>query len=86
MRVSTTKMSSRGQIVIPEDIRSSLGLEEGSQFIVIGENDSVILKSISPPPMSQFKNLMLKAQVAAKKAKMRKKDLQEAIRKIRTKK
>lgn len=46
---STTKMSSRGQVVIPEEIRENLHLKEGDQFVVIGKGDTVILKSITPP-------------------------------------
>lgn len=40
--VSTTKLSSRGQVVIPEEIRKRLGLEPGTQFIVLAEDDTVI--------------------------------------------
>jgi AbrB family looped-hinge helix DNA binding protein len=32
--ISTTKMSSKGQIVIPEAIRKELGLKSGAQFVV----------------------------------------------------
>lgn len=42
--VSTAKMSSNGEVVIPEDIRQRLGLKTGSQFVVVGEKDVVILK------------------------------------------
>ena len=45
--IATTKMTSKGQIVIPEEICSRLGLEAGSRFVVLGEDDVVILKSIS---------------------------------------
>ena len=34
--IATTKMSSRGQIVIPESIRKQLGLVPGAQFGVEG--------------------------------------------------
>lgn len=47
--VSTTKMSSKGQVVIPENIRKTLNLKAGAQFVVVGDKDVVILKSISPP-------------------------------------
>jgi len=43
MAISTTKMSSKGQVVIPEKIRIALGLKEGAQFVVVGQGDSVIL-------------------------------------------
>ena len=49
--VSTTKMSSKGQVVIPENIRKRLNLKAGAQFVVLGEKDVVILKNISPPSM-----------------------------------
>ena len=39
--LATTRMSSKGQIVIPEEIRKSLGLNEGNQFIVLGEKDKI---------------------------------------------
>ena len=44
---ATTRLSSKGQVVIPEEIRNNLGLSEGDQFVVIGEGDSVILKTIT---------------------------------------
>ena len=45
--ISTTKMSFKDQVVIPEAIRKKLGLKSGDQFIVTGNKDVVILKSIS---------------------------------------
>ena len=47
--LATTKMSSKGQIVIPEIIRKRLGLKAGVQFVVVGSEDVVILKAIKSP-------------------------------------
>jgi AbrB family looped-hinge helix DNA binding protein len=80
---STTKMSSKGQVVIPEDIRNSLHLKEGAQFVVIGKGDSVILKSITPPSMDEFEDLLAEARQYAKKAKLKKSDVKAAIAKAR---
>ena len=41
-----TKISTKGQVVIPLSIRSELGLEIGSPMIVAKMNDFVILKKI----------------------------------------
>jgi len=41
--VATTKLSSKGQVVIPENIRKKLKLEVGAQFVVLGDKDVVIL-------------------------------------------
>jgi AbrB family looped-hinge helix DNA binding protein len=56
--VSTTKMSSKGQVVIPEIIRKNLNLKPGTQFTVLGEKDVVILKSITPPSIQDFDELI----------------------------
>ncbi|MFO7555727.1 MAG: AbrB/MazE/SpoVT family DNA-binding domain-containing protein, partial [Desulfobacterales bacterium] len=56
--ISTTKMSSKGQVVIPEAIRKKLGLKPGDQFVVTGDKDVVILKSISPPSLDEFEDLI----------------------------
>jgi len=84
--LATTKMSSKGQIVIPEDIRKRLGLKPGAQFIVVGQNDVVILKTITQPSMDEFKQLISEARKQAKKAGMKKSDITSAIQKVRKKK
>jgi AbrB family looped-hinge helix DNA binding protein len=49
MEVETVKMSSRGQVVIPLDIREGLHAREGTVFAVMGSKDTVILKKIEKP-------------------------------------
>src|SRR5436853_3300080 len=80
---ATTRLSSKGQVVIPEEIRNSLGLSEGDQFVVIGEGDAVILKAITPPKMGEFDKLLSQARMAAKRAGLQKADLKSAIAKTR---
>jgi AbrB family looped-hinge helix DNA binding protein len=81
--VSTTKMSSKGQVVIPENIRKNLNLQAGAQFIVVGEKDVIILKRISPPSLDEFDEIIDKARRDGKKAGLKKSDIQEAIKKVR---
>ena len=80
---ATTKMSSKGQVVIPEDIREQLHLKEGDQFVVIGQGDAVILKVITPPSMDDFKDLLKSARNFAQKAKLTHDDVISAIKKAR---
>src|ERR1700730_17927878 len=80
---ATTRLSSKGQVVIPEEIRNNLGLSEGDQFVVIGEGDSVILKTITPPKIEEFNKLLNQARSAAKRAGMKRADLKSAIAKVR---
>jgi len=86
VNISTTKMSSKGQVVIPEDIRKQLNLKEGSQFVVLGEKDVVILKNISPPSINEFDELIANARKKAKAAGLKKSDVEDAISKVRGKK
>ena len=81
--LATTKMSSKGQVVIPEDIRKRLGLEAGSQFIVVAGKDAVILKTISPPSMAEFDELIRKARRQARKASVTQSDIDKAIAAVR---
>ena len=82
--ISTTKLSSKGQVVIPEDIRKRLGLKAGDQFVVLGEDDAVILKSITKPSMSDFDNLIDKARKQARASRMKRSDISKAITTVRT--
>lgn len=84
--LATTKLSSKGQVVIPEDIRDALGLKTGSQFVVVGQDDVIILKTLSQPSMNEFDSLIQKARKQAHSAGLKKSDVLESIRKVRSKK
>lgn len=84
--ISTTKMSSKGQVVIPDEIRKQLNLKPGAQFVVVGKKDVVILKNISPPSLDEFEDLIAEARKKAKQAGMKKSDIDDAILKARRKK
>jgi len=81
--LATTKMSSKGQVVIPEDVRTRLGLEAGEQFVVVGDKDVVILKRIAPPSMRDFDDLISQARRQARNAGMKRSDVQAAVKKVR---
>ena len=76
-------MSSKGQVVIPEDIRKELRLKTGSQFLVMGKDDVVILKAISSPAMEEFDSLITAARKRAKQAGMKRSDVAGAIVRVR---
>ena len=81
--LATTRMSSKGQIVIPEPIRKRLNLKAGAQFVVLGENDVVILKAITAPSMKDFDALIQQARQQAKLAGLKRSDITRAVSKAR---
>jgi len=81
--LSTTRMSSKGQVVIPESIREEMGLEAGAQFVVVGGRDAIVLKTISKPSPAEFEAMLRKARQQANKAGMKQADIAQAIRKVR---
>lgn len=81
---ATTKLSSKGQVVIPEEIRNRLGLQPGVQFVVVGDRDVVILKVIQTPDMADFDEIVGRARRAVKRAGLKKEDVSKAIQKVRS--
>lgn len=77
---ATTRMSSKGQVVIPEEIRDRLGLTAGTQFVVIGDNGVVILKTLAPPKMSDFDELVGQARRQARQAGLKRSDVAKAVK------
>jgi len=76
-------MSSKGQVVIPEEIRKRLGLEAGSQFVVVAGKDAIILKTISPPSMDEFDTLIREARRQARKTSIKQSDINKTIAEVR---
>ncbi len=83
--LATTRMSTKGQVVIPEEIRNRLGLKPGSRFVVVGQGDVVMLKTISAPELEQFDDLVSEARRSAKRAGMKRSDVAAAVKRVRGK-
>ncbi len=82
-KLEITSMSSRGQVVIPLDIREQLGLKEGEKFVVVGEEDTVILKKVAMPSFKNFDKLLQKTQQFAKEKSITEADVESAIKRVR---
>ena len=80
---ATTTLSSKGQVVIPEEIRVRLGLKAGAQFVVVADRDVVIFKVLDAPKLAEFASLVDHARRVAKKAGLRPADVPRAVAKVR---
>lgn len=68
MNVETIRMSSKGQVVIPQGVREELHVDEGTVFAVVGSRDTIILKRITTPTKEE---LIKDLEFFAKKAKIK---------------
>lgn len=46
VEASTTKVSSKGQVVIPANVRKAASLKKGEKILAIAIDDTIILKKI----------------------------------------
>ena len=83
--VTITRLSSKGQIVIPKDLRELLGFKPGEFFAMYGENETIVLKKIDIPSDQDFKDLLQWGSDFAKDKKIKKSDVLKAIKEIRSK-
>ncbi len=44
--IDVTRVSDKGQVVIPKEIRDKLGFKEGTRLIVVATEDAVVLQRI----------------------------------------
>ena len=86
MEFEVTKLGQRGQVVIPQEFRKSMGLHIGEKFVVIERGDMLILKRIKAPTIEDFDVMIKKGHERAKKLGLTEKDLEEARKRSRTKK
>lgn len=90
MMVTTIKMSSKGQIVIPQDVRNEADAGEGTVFAVIGSKDTIVLKKVETPSKEELiKNLERIAKEGQKRAErlgIKESDVPELIERLRREK
>lgn len=84
MQVELTKISEKGQVVIPSSLRKEMGIKKADQFLMFGEDGTIILKKIEKFPIKKtFDEIAKPLQKAAIQAGLKRKDLIKAIRKTR---
>ena len=67
MTIETVKMSSKGQIVIPQDLREELHAHTGTVFAVVGGRDTIVLKKIETPSKEELIKDLRKIAIEGRK-------------------
>lgn len=84
MEVELTRISEKGQVVIPSSLRKEMKIATSDRFLVFGEGSTIILKKIENPTFKKsFDEIANPIQEAAKQIGLTKKDLQKAVRDVR---
>lgn len=78
-----TTMTTKGQVVIPQGVRQSLGIATGAKFAVVGEGDTIILKRLEMPSAGALKTLLAKSRSVARKSGLNKSDVAKALKAAR---
>ena len=68
--VKTVKVSEKGQIAIPADIRESIGIKKGDTLLLIKDKKRILLKKVeelSKETKNEFDYLLKHSEQAAKK-------------------
>jgi len=81
--VNITKISSKGQVVIPSEIREKMNLEVGNLLIISDSDDSICMKKIELPKIKSWKEATKPFREAAKKSNFTNDDLKKLIEESR---
>ncbi len=84
MEVELTRVSEKGQIVIPSSLRNLMKIQKSDKFLVFGEGNTIILKKVEKPEFKKsFDEIARPIRAAVKKAGLKRKDLAKVIRGVR---
>jgi AbrB family looped-hinge helix DNA binding protein len=84
MALELTRLSERGQIVIPTEIRKNMHLKEGERFIVMGLGDTIVLRKIEfSEERLKLKDLIQRSRKRASKVGFSDREIERLIVKTR---
>lgn len=74
MEIAMTRVSSKGQVVIPRELRDNAKLKEGEKLLVYGDKNTIVLKKVESP-VKEFENLVSFSKKFAKQKGIKKSDV-----------
>ncbi len=80
--VGITRVSGKGQIVLPSPLRKELGIRKADLFLVYGENGTIVLKKVEKMVKS-FDEIAKPIRQVAKKTRFTRQDLARLIKEVR---
>ena len=84
LAIDLTKLSQKGQVVIPNAVRRKLGLKEGMKFLVVGVDDTIVLRRLEMnEERARLKNLLEESRRKAQKVGFSEREIEEFIHQSR---
>ena len=81
--VEIGKISARGQIAIPMDIRRGMNLHEGEKVLFVLEDDTLLMRKVNSHTLAAITKSL---KETAQKAGMKENDVPELVQRFREKK
>ena len=80
MSLDFTRLSEKGQIVIPNTMRKSMNVKEGTRFVILGLDDTLVLRKLElSRERLMLKQLLAKSRQRAKKIGFTQKEIDRLI-------
>lgn len=84
MSVDFTRLSEKGQIVIPNGMRKRMNLKEGTRFVVLGLDDTIVLRKVEvSEERIRLKKLLAESRRRAEKVGFSEKEIEHLIQSSR---
>ena len=84
MALEMTRLSEKGQIVIPNEMRKRMSLKEGTRFLVVGLDDTIVLRRLElSQERMRLKQLLEKSRAKAEKVGFTEKEIDRLIHSYR---
>jgi len=79
-----TRLSEKGQVVIPTSVRKKLGLKQGMRFLVVGVGDTVVLRRLElGEETMRLKQVLMESRKKAEKIGFTQKEIERFIHETR---
>ena len=83
MPIDVLTLSTKGQLVLPNDLRKNLSLEPGDKIIAYWSNDSIVLKKLELPSENDFEKRIDETVKYAKENGIKELDISSTIKAYR---
>lgn len=84
MAMEMTRLSQKGQVVIPTEVRRKMGLKEGTKFLVVGLEDVIVLRRLQlSEEKLRLKKLLAQARSSAETQGLSEKEIEKLIHAVR---